>query len=250
MLLMNNKNSTARSMYVVTKSGREAWETQDAAVPEQYRLFLWLIDVQGEKGAVAVLGKRHPERLIRDWLKELAELSYIELRPQADDTTFPLKVNELAVKAGAGAVAALSSTGAYLAVKAHDENRRAKAPQQTTVLIVQDDPDQVALADLRVSMAGYQVRVATSVADLMKSLLNEGAPDLLLLDAKLPDGNGFEVLAKLRRHPKFASLSIVMLTMARDPLDIGRGLALGANGYVTKPYSKNILLQVIGGVFR
>lgn len=64
----------------------------------------------------------------------------------------------------------------------------------------------------------------------------------------LPDGNGFSVLSDLRRHPRLASLPIVMLTVVNEPAYIAEGLALGADGYVTKPYSKNILIGVIKGV--
>jgi two-component system OmpR family response regulator len=93
------------------------------------------------------------------------------------------------------------------------------------------------------------VRVASSVNEMLWTLLNEELPDVLLLDVMLPDGNGFDVLAKLRRHPRFAGLAIVMLTAVRDPEAIGRGLGLGAQGYVAKPYSRNVLQRVIGTIF-
>jgi DNA-binding response OmpR family regulator len=84
----------------------------------------------------------------------------------------------------------------------------------------------------------------------LQSMLDEGAPDLLLLDVALPDGNGFDVLAKIRRHPVLGSLPVVLLTAKDDAADIGRGLLLGADGYVTKPYTKNILAGVIRQVLR
>ena len=82
----------------------------------------------------------------------------------------------------------------------------------------------------------------------MQTLLRDGPPDLVLLDAMLPDGNGLDVLAKIRRHPVFAALPIVMLNVVSDADYVAKGLALGADGYVTKPYSKNILVGVIKGV--
>jgi DNA-binding response OmpR family regulator len=118
------------------------------------------------------------------------------------------------------------------------------------VLLVEDDPDQRALADLRLSMAGYKVRVAGSVQAFLQSMLDDGAPDLLLLDVELPDGDGFEVLAKMRRHHAFGSLPIVLLTAKNEAADIGKGLVLGADGYVTKPYTKNILADVIRRVLK
>lgn len=65
-------------MHVLTKSGRHAWESRDAAVPEQYRRFLWLIDVQGSNRAIKGLRHDHPDRLIKDWLGELEELGFME----------------------------------------------------------------------------------------------------------------------------------------------------------------------------
>jgi DNA-binding response OmpR family regulator len=92
------------------------------------------------------------------------------------------------------------------------------------------------------------VRAAESVQQLVRSLMEHGTPDLLLLDVMLPDGSGFDVLAKLRRHSDYASLPVVLLTAKSDPADIAKGLALGADGYVTKPYSKSILAGVISGI--
>jgi DNA-binding response OmpR family regulator len=94
------------------------------------------------------------------------------------------------------------------------------------------------------------VRVAKSVNAFLHSMLDDGAPDLLLLDVVLPDGNGFDLLAKMRRHPVLGSLPIVMLTSENEAEDIGRGLLLGADGYITKPYTKNILADVIRRVLK
>jgi CheY-like chemotaxis protein len=236
-------------VWSITPSGRQAWESQDASIPNDYRRLLWLIDVQGDTRSIQELLRHHPEQLIRDWLRELEQLGFIRSTHRAAgiDRTIPLRLSELAMAAGTKAADALSAAGAYLAERRRVP-KKAKPKTETVVLIVEDDPDQLAMADLRVSMAGYQVRAAQSVQALMGSLLEHGAPDLLLLDVMLPDGDGFDVLAKLRRHPDFSSLPIVMLTAKQEPRDVARGLELGADGYVTKPYSKSILAGVISGV--
>ncbi len=232
-------------MYVVTKAGRAAWESGDAGVPEQYRLFLWRIDMQGDEQACNALREVHPKSLVADWIGELIELGYLERGKRSDaDITVPMDVGAFAT--ATSAAQSLSSMGAFVSA---DAMPRGKKPGETVVLVVEDDPDQRALADLRVTMAGYQVRVASSVNEMLWALLDEELPDVLLLDVNLPDGNGFDVLAKLRRHPRYARLAVVLLTAVRDPEAIGRGLALGAQGYVAKPYSRNVLARVIRTIF-
>ena len=223
-------------------------------MPAEYRRLLWMMDLHGS--AAESLARAHPAEMLEEWLSELEELGMIEVVPEGEahqddfasrgsDKTLGFdraKLQEAAKEAGA----ALVRSGAYLAA---DRLRRrpasSKAPGETVVLIVEYDPDQLALADLRVSMAGYRVRVANSVNGFLQALVDEGAPDLLLLDVMLPDGDGFDVLSKMRRHPTLGSLPIVMLTARNEAADIGRGLVLGADGYVTKPYTKNLLVDVI-----
>ena len=66
----------------------------------------------------------------------------------------------------------------------------------------------------------------------------------------LPDGSGFEILAGMRRHARFALVPVIMLTALDSAEDIRRGLDLGADGYITKPYSKNQLAEVMGHVLK
>lgn len=223
-------------MWLVTSAGREAWKAKDTAIPEEYRRLLRSIDLDGDTRAIQRLLALHPKELVQDWLRELEELGFIESRASSAE------VLEVAAKAAA----VLADTGAYLAERS-SRARNPKPPGETTVLIVEDDPDQLALADLRVSAAGYKVRAVGSVSELTRYLEQDDVPDLVLLDVMLPDGNGFDVLSKLRRQASFASLPIIMLTAVSEPAYIAQGLALGADGYVTKPYSKNILIGVVKG---
>src|SRR5205814_10351557 len=80
-----------------------------------------------------------------------------------------------------------------------------KRPTETMALVVEDDPDQLALAVLRLTVAGYPVKTADSVKALFQSLEN-ALPDAIFLDIELPDGNGFDVLATLRQRPKYVHL--------------------------------------------
>ena len=245
--------------YRLTSAGRNAWESQDMAVPEDYRRILWLMDFHGQDGGLRELLRKYPRNVLDEWLIEMEDLGLIEVASGDGDAAFSthdadrtLGLDQARVKRdGQAASVDLARTGAY--ISADRLSRRPaprKAPGDTVVLIVEDDPDQLALADLRVSMAGYKVRVAKTVNEFLHSMLDEGAPDLLLLDVSLPDGNGFELLTKMRRHAVLGSLPIVMLTSENEPEDVGKGLLLGADGYITKPYTKNILADVIRRVLK
>jgi len=242
-------------IYRLTKAGRDAWESQDAAVPADYRRLLWIMDFHGHAGLLRKLVGSYPGHILNEWLDELEQLGLIEQVPAGeeaerdfavpDDDTQKFDTRILRDETEKAA-SALARTGAYLALdRLRVRQGTPKRPEDTVVLIVEDDPDQLALADLRMTMAGYRVRVAQSATAFLQSMFEEGAPDLLVLDIELPDGDGFEILTRMRRHKVLADLPIVMLTAKTDPEAIGRGLGLGADGYITKPYTKNILADVV-----
>ena len=244
--------------YRLTPAGRNAWETQDAAIPADYRRILWMMDMQGQGGVAQALTRLYPSDMLEEWLREMEEIGLIEViaegetgfAPSSADQTLALDQAKL-LDAAKEAGASLARSGAYVAMdRVRDRPLPVKAAAETVILIVEDDVDQLALADLRVSMAGYRVRVAKSIEDYLQAWVRDGPPDVLLLDVELPDGNGFDVLTRLRRDAEFRLLPIIMLTARNDAADIGRGLLLGADGYVTKPYTRNILADVIRRVLR
>src|SRR5207253_8838833 len=116
--------------------------------------------------------------------------------------------------------------------------------------LAEDAPDQATRAERRLTMGGYKVRTVDRAKALSRALREEGRPDLLLLDVMLPDGDGFDILAQLRGRPPFATLPIVLLTVKAELADVRKGLALGADGYITKPYSQQQLVEVIGRVLK
>ena len=96
----------------------------------------------------------------------------------------------------------------------------AKPPAETLILLVEDDPDQATLGELRLTLAGYKVRTVGRAKQLSRALREEARPDLLLLDVVLPDGNGFDILDQLRGGPAFATLPIVLLTVKVLPCGV------------------------------
>jgi CheY-like chemotaxis protein len=259
---------TPDATYRRTEAGDEALHSVDTAIPVDYRRILCVIEGDTHLNVIRGRLRRYRDALIDAWLKELEELGFIEtvrasaaydldFQPLADQAAsagdlieFPDELQQIADEAKA-AGEALHGRGAYLA-QARLANRGplAKDPSQIVVLLVEDDPDQAALADLRISMAGYRVRLARSRGETLLDLETQPAPDVVLLDAMLPDGDGFQILAGMRRHPKFSLLPVIMLTALASAEDIRRGLDLGADGYITKPYSKELLVDTIRQVLR
>jgi CheY-like chemotaxis protein len=253
-------------VYYLTAAGKHAILAKDGAanLPLEYRRLLGLIELEGHVNVIRGRLRRFPDRLIDEWLKELEDLKMIESGPagKLDDFTFtgqrvpllpPLadEDSRRLAKTTVIAGATLLRSGSFLA----DERianlpSLAKAPAETVILLVEDDPDQMALAELRLTMAGYQVRSVDCAKALSRALREQARPDLLLLDVMLPDGNGFDILAQLRGRPEFATLPIVLLSVRAELADIRKGLARGADGYVTKPYSKNQLAEVIRRVLK
>jgi len=256
---------TGRS-FQLTEVGREISEGTDPAVPNDYRRIMSLLKDATHFDVIRGALRRFPDSLIEEWLAEIEEMGFIEIVPsEADfDLDFtryfdkPATLQKVSdddanrIKTEAqSAKAALTSAGAWIA-ESRLKNRQTlpKPLAETVVLIVEDDPDQLALADLRVSLAGYKVRIARNAAELVEDLRTQPLPDILLLDVMLPDGNGFDILAKLRKHPKLALLVVAMLTAKDEPKEIAKGLALGADAYITKPYSKRILADTIERILK
>jgi CheY-like chemotaxis protein len=254
------------STYRRTAAGDEALRSVDTAIPVDYRRILCIIDGNTHANVVRGRLRQYSDKLIADWLAELEEIGFIEpaeagdaydldFEPLASDgrtglNSIPGEQRRIDDEARA-ADSALKGEGVYLAAeRLQHRDPLWKDPGQTVVLLVEDDPDQAALGDLRVSMAGYQVRLAGSSREMLMALLTQPAVDLVLLDVMLPDRDGFEILAGIRRHHRYSLLPVIMLTARTGTEDIRRGLDLGADGYITKPYSKNLLIDTIRRVLR
>ena len=253
----------------LTAAGRQAfWEAQvrKSPLPKEYLRIMGLVEFQGHPNVIRGYLRRFPDRLIDEWLAELEEAGLLEYASATGETDAPMEFRTTAESAPPlvldedrrlisdqswTARNVLTSAGAYVA-----QDRVNNRPMLTRdrgdieVLIVEDDPDQLALAQRRVRLAGFKTRLADSGRALSEALQEHGAPSLLLLDIMLPDCDGFDVLARLRRDSDYSLLPVVMLTVKADPADIQRGMALGADGYVTKPYSKAVLAQTIEKVLR
>jgi DNA-binding response OmpR family regulator len=112
------------------------------------------------------------------------------------------------------------------------------------VLIVDDERNIVTALEFLMELNGYEVKVAR---DGEEALLYVVAfkPDLILLDVMLPLRSGFEVLQKIRENVALQHIKILMLTAKGREVEVGKGLALGADAYITKPFGNKELLAEV-----
>jgi two-component system phosphate regulon response regulator PhoB len=117
------------------------------------------------------------------------------------------------------------------------------------ILVVEDEPDQQELLRFNLAREGYKVSCADNGREAVKMILAE-PPDLVVLDLMLPGIDGLEVCKAMRKHATTAHVPIVMLTAKAEDSDVVTGLELGADDYVTKPYSPRVLLARVKAVLR
>src|SRR2546425_7749511 len=104
------------------------------------------------------------------------------------------------------------------------------------ILIVEDEHDVINLLKYNLEKEGFKVNYTTE-GSLALAEIRRDEPDLVILDLMLPGVDGLEVCRQLRRHEKYASLPILMLTARGEEADRVVGLEMGADDYVTKPFS-------------
>ena len=154
------------------------------------------------------------------------------------NTTVTLKVYPIAF---------LAMFGAAVSRQTMQKEHMPIAPKK--ILIVEDEPDIAQLVKLYLEKEGFHTNVATTGDEALKLIKSEH-PDLLILDLMLPEIGGIEVCKKLRTMPDTALLPIIMLTAKAEESDTIIGLELGADDYVTKPFSPKALVARIKALFR
>lgn len=117
------------------------------------------------------------------------------------------------------------------------------------ILVVDDEPDILELVHYNLTKEHYDVVCAESGEDALRQVRHT-LPDLLVLDVMLPGMNGLEVCKLLKREARTAALPIVILTARGEEADVVAGLELGADDYLTKPFSPRILVARIRAVLR
>jgi two-component system phosphate regulon response regulator PhoB len=117
------------------------------------------------------------------------------------------------------------------------------------ILVVDDEADILALVTYHLAKSGYRVSTAATGPEALRAAREE-RPALVVLDLMLPGMSGFEVLEQLRTDANTSNIAVLMLTARRDEPDRIRGLSIGADDYLTKPFSPQELVLRVGAILR
>jgi len=117
------------------------------------------------------------------------------------------------------------------------------------ILVVDDEPDITALVAYHLARGGFRVSTAHNGSDALKAAREE-RPDIVILDLMLPGVSGYDVLAELRQRDETRDVGVILLTARREEPDRIRGLTLGADDYLTKPFSPQELSLRVRNLLR
>ncbi|HEX9778949.1 MAG TPA: response regulator [Geopsychrobacteraceae bacterium] len=115
---------------------------------------------------------------------------------------------------------------------------------QKKILIVEDEESLLKLESILLTTKGYLVRGATTGIAALEAVAEE-KPDLILLDAMLPELDGFEVCSRVKNDPATQHIPVVLLTAKKTPEDMAHGKQVGADEYITKPFKSAMVIETI-----
>jgi CheY-like chemotaxis protein len=161
----------------------------------------------------------------------------------------PRKVLAEATKEAATGLPTLQQQGYYVRIARRAPTQRKLAPNQVlSVVVIEDDLNVARFLKHLLAFERYEVRIASNRNEIVRELRRLPSPDLVLLDVGLPDVDGFDVLLRMRQHPVLKTVPIIMLTAMATREAVLKGLAGGADGYITKPFDTEILNKALKAV--
>jgi DNA-binding response OmpR family regulator len=112
------------------------------------------------------------------------------------------------------------------------------------ILIADDEPNIVVSLEFLMKQKGYVVRVANTGEDALAAI-GEFGPDLILLDVMMPHMSGYDLCQRVRENPAWQAIRIIMLSAKGRDIEVTKGMAVGADAYVTKPFSTKDLIAKV-----
>ena len=121
--------------------------------------------------------------------------------------------------------------------------------QKPRIILVEDEEDIASLIKLQSDLSGYKLHVEVDGLNGFRAIDRE-KPDLVILDIMLPGQNGLDVCRKMKHDPKLKDIPVILISAKSEELDVILGLELGADDYVTKPFSPKVLFSRVKTVLR
>lgn len=141
---------------------------------------------------------------------------------------------------------ALKQQGYYVSIaRAASAVRTLQPDERLLAIVIEDEPHLGQLLRTYLGFEKIDAVVAANREEIVASFRRARIPDVVLLDVMLPDADGFDVLAGIRRHPTLNKVPVIMLTAKTTRESVLRGLAGGADGYITKPFNVEKLLRAV-----
>jgi len=253
-------------VFAVTQAGEEEIQRGSTQLPPAALELLVMLDGKKSVGDLEGSMPHLPAEKLRDVLRALLaaklvrapsldELSDIGVdfdaffkAAAAQEPSSPGTQASADREAGSG-TPQLERNGYYVSIARQAlKKREPAAGAKLIALIVEDDPDVATLVKRLLDGAGYAATVAGAKAEVLGRLRQQPMPDVIVLDVMLPDLNGFDLLAKLKTHPQLRAIPVVMLTADAKRESVMRGLATGADGYITKPFDHAALVRGVKAV--
>lgn len=170
--------------------------------------------------------------------------------PFADQFTIKpsKKALTLATAEADAGTASLQKAGYFVRIARKRPPRVLAEDEELSALIVEDEPHLAKFLQHYLAFEGFDARIAGARAEIVAELRKLPVPDLVLLDVMLPDADGFDILLRMRQHPALKNVPVIMMTGKATREAVIKGLAGGADGYVTKPFEADALLEAVRAV--
>jgi two-component system, OmpR family, response regulator len=251
---MPDRKPAADEIYALTERGKS--ELQNAATscsPQELEVLVLLDGVSGAR-ALAAQARSVPPQQFPIVLEKLVRLGLAQ-RSSAGGAGPGYsffgggdKLVSTAKEADTG-TADLRKNGYYVSIARRSARSRAPAPGVTpVVLVVEDDPVLAKMLGHLMTLEGFTPRTAFRRAEIEAELGRKPPPDLVLLDVVLPDTDGFEILEGMKRDPARRDIPVILVTGRTTREGVMRGLAGGADGYITKPIAYEALVNGVKSV--
>jgi CheY-like chemotaxis protein len=245
-------------VYAVTFRGNQELQRAETRLSLLALKLLVLLDGKATFAAVRERSSRFASAdALADGMRELLQggyadyASHLVIEPdnfidffseQADEPP-PHVLSEVHEEALAG-VSTLQQDGYYVRI-AMPPAVRLQQHSPDRVLVIEDEPSLAKFLRQFLEIEGFAAVTAANRDEIVTQLRRTPPPDLVLLDVMLPDVDGFNVLRKMREHPALRDVPVLMLTAKATRESVLKGLAGGANGYITKPFQPENLMAAI-----